>query len=186
MVQTSVSRRRQPCKITSDAAALDAARPRGEHLRRAIVGFYQDDVGDWVAELACRHGQHVRHRPPFDERGWILDAAQRAARIGTDLECPLCDRAELPEGLQLARTAGPFDPDTMPPGLRRTHTVAAGRWGRLRVVRGRASIQLEVDPPISRRLGVGDEQPIPPEVPHLVSVEEDGAVEIDFLVPPGE
>jgi hypothetical protein len=63
-------------------------------VEQAITGFHQDDAGDWVAELACGHGQHVRHRPPFRLAPWVLDEAGRAARIGSPLECPLCDRPE--------------------------------------------------------------------------------------------
>lgn len=153
-------------------------------MLRSIVGFHQDEVGDWVVELACLHGQHVRHRPPFQGRSWVLDDALRTGRVGSDLECPLCDRAELPEGLHLARTAGPFEADTLPAGLRRAHTVAAGRWGLLRAVRGGATIDLSVTPPIHRVLHPGETQPIPPDVEHLVTVTDDGVIEIDFLVPP--
>ena len=60
-------------------------------MRQLIAGFHRDDVGDWVAELACGHGQHVRHRPPFQPREWVLEEVGRRARIGTPLECPLCD-----------------------------------------------------------------------------------------------
>jgi Protein of unknown function (DUF3565) len=55
-----------------------------------IVGFHQDDEGDWIAELSCGHCQHVRHRPPFVERPWVLTEAGRAARIGATVECPKC------------------------------------------------------------------------------------------------
>jgi len=60
-------------------------------VRRAIVGFHQDDAGDWVAELACGHGQHVRHKPPFWIREWALTAAGRAAKLGAELDCVRCD-----------------------------------------------------------------------------------------------
>lgn len=61
---------------------------------RAITGYHRDDAGDWVAELECGHAQHVRHEPPFQWREWVLRPETRAARIGTPLRCPLCDRAE--------------------------------------------------------------------------------------------
>jgi hypothetical protein len=63
-------------------------------VERVIRGFRQDDAGEWVAELACGHAQHVRHRPPFQVRPWVLDDAERAARVGQRLECPLCDRSD--------------------------------------------------------------------------------------------
>ena len=56
-----------------------------------ITGFHQDAEGDWVAELACGHRQHVRHRPPWQLRPWVATAEGRAARIGQPSECPLCD-----------------------------------------------------------------------------------------------
>jgi hypothetical protein len=151
-------------------------------VRRRIVSFRPDDVGDWVAELSCLHRQHVRHRPPFDDRAWVLDDALRSARVGTDLDCPLCDRAELPPDLVIVRTAGPFDAESLPAGLRRTHTVAEGRWAILRVVRGKAGIEIELDPPLHRDVTPHDDQPIPPEVPHRVSVGPGAIIEVDFLL----
>jgi len=56
-----------------------------------MVGFHLDDHGDWVAELACGHRQHVRHRPPFQERPWVITEPGRRGRIGQPLDCPLCD-----------------------------------------------------------------------------------------------
>jgi Protein of unknown function (DUF3565) len=60
-------------------------------VERSIVGFHRDDHGDWVAELSCGHSQHIRHRPPFELRPWILDDETRNARLGTARDCPLCD-----------------------------------------------------------------------------------------------
>jgi hypothetical protein len=60
---------------------------------RAIVGFHQDAQGDWVAELSCGHGQHVRHRPPWTRRPWVVSAEGRGARLGQPLDCKLCDEA---------------------------------------------------------------------------------------------
>jgi hypothetical protein len=59
-------------------------------VQRAIVGYRQDEQGDWVAELACGHRRHVRHRPPFEIRPWVLDAEGRQQRLGTLIECGLC------------------------------------------------------------------------------------------------
>jgi hypothetical protein len=60
-------------------------------VKRAIVAYHLDDVGDWVADLECGHGQHVRHDPPWQLRPWILTAEGRAAFLGLELECRLCD-----------------------------------------------------------------------------------------------
>ena len=60
-------------------------------LERAITGYHQDDVGDWVAELDCGHQQHVRHRPPMQWREWVLEPEGRAAHLGTPLACKWCD-----------------------------------------------------------------------------------------------
>ncbi len=60
-------------------------------MLRAIVGFHQDDQKDWVAELACGHNQHVRHRPPWTLRPWVTTAEGRQAHLGQQLDCKLCD-----------------------------------------------------------------------------------------------
>ena len=64
-------------------------------MERAIVGFHQDAQGtqehDWVAELACGHNQHVRHRPPWTSRPWVTTAEGRRSRLGQTLDCKLCD-----------------------------------------------------------------------------------------------
>ena len=152
-------------------------------VQREIVGFRQDDVGDWVAELDCRHGQHIRHRPPLWPRPWAETPDGRAEHLGTTLDCPLCDRAELPDGLVIVRTAGPFNETTLPAGLRRKHRVASGTWGLLRVLDGRARFTLQTAPPMERDLIAGDQQPIPPDVIHAVDLTA-GSIEVDFLVDP--
>jgi len=62
-------------------------------MNREIVGFHQDEVGDWVADLGCGHRQHVRHRPPWTLRPWVVTPEGRRAHIGESLDCRLCDEA---------------------------------------------------------------------------------------------
>ena len=151
---------------------------------RTIDGFHLDDEGDWVAELSCLHNQHVRHRPPIQERPWVTSEGGRAERLGSPIECPLCDRLEPPADLELVRTAGPFDEETLPPALRRAHVVAEGTWGVLRVLEGAVVFTIETTPPKSIRVSQGEEQPIPPDVPHFVRVDEPARLAIEFLVKP--
>ena len=150
-------------------------------MRRTIEGFHRDDEGDWVAELDCLHGQHVRHKPPLWPRPWVETDAGRADHVGSTLDCPLCDRFELPEGLVLARTAGPFDEGSLPAGLRRDHLVADHTWGRLRVIDGEVAFRIAER---ELQLDAGAEQPIPPGVPHHVSAERRFRLAVDFLVAP--
>lgn len=135
---------------------------------RAISGFHQDDAGDWVAELNCLHGQHMRHRPPFQDRAWATDALTREARIGSSIDCPLCDRAEMPDGLVRSRTAGPWDELTFPKALRRSHRTAEAVWGLVKVTAGEVRFRMETSPLFEARLAAGTQQAIPPEVPHEV------------------
>jgi hypothetical protein len=60
-------------------------------VRRAIVGFHTDEEGHWVAELACGHGQHVRHDPPWQQRPWVITDEGRAGWLGRELDCRKCD-----------------------------------------------------------------------------------------------
>jgi tellurite resistance-related uncharacterized protein len=139
-------------------------------VERAIVGFHVDDEGDWVAHLDCGHRQHVRHRPPFQERPWVLEPAGRAGRLGAPLDCPLCDRNELPDGLDLLRTTPVWDHHSMPGGLKSEHRLAPGIWAVLTVDSGRAGLDWRDD---VTALVAGATQPIPPGVPHVLELLDD-------------
>lgn len=60
-------------------------------MQQLIVGFEQDEVGDWRAILACGHRQHVRHNPPLVERPWVLTEEGRRRFLCYPLECKRCD-----------------------------------------------------------------------------------------------
>jgi tellurite methyltransferase len=143
-------------------------------VAQPITGYHQDEVGEWVAELECGHNQHVRHRPPFQLRAWVLDPEGRAGRLGTPLDCPLCERAAMPDALRNVRITPTWDQDTMPSGLRRAHRIAAGTWGRIVVHDGRLRFAAATTPAIDVELGTGATQAIPPGVEH--EVEPLGAV----------
>jgi hypothetical protein len=65
-------------------------------MDRRIVGFHQDEQQDWVADLECGHTQHVRHRPPWQQRPWVITAEGRTSRLGIELNCKKCDEEESP------------------------------------------------------------------------------------------
>ena len=60
-------------------------------MHQAIVGFHQDEAGDWVARLGCGHNQHVRHNPPWQNRQWVTEESTRQQHLGTLLDCKKCD-----------------------------------------------------------------------------------------------
>lgn len=62
-------------------------------MKQRILAFNQDDLGDWVVELSCGHTRHVRHRPPWQNRPWVLTNEGREAMIGEMLSCGLCEHA---------------------------------------------------------------------------------------------
>jgi hypothetical protein len=64
--------------------------PNVTGIHRPIVGFHRDAEGDWVAELSCGHGQHVRHKPPWQLRPWVLTEEGRHEKMGTSLLCVKC------------------------------------------------------------------------------------------------
>jgi hypothetical protein len=59
-------------------------------LEQKIIGFHQDEHGDWVADLKCGHGQHVRHNPPWIERPWVVTKEGREGHLGDALFCKKC------------------------------------------------------------------------------------------------
>lgn len=62
-------------------------------VRRTIVEVEVEGPGAVVVTLDCGHRRHVRHRPPFEVHPWVLDARQRAARVGAEIECGRCEAA---------------------------------------------------------------------------------------------
>ncbi|MSQ77768.1 MAG: DUF3565 domain-containing protein [Nitrospiraceae bacterium] len=65
-------------------------------MKQKIVGFHQDEHGDWVADLTCGHGQHVRHQPPLSVRLWATTEEGRQGRLGSELNCLRCDEEGRP------------------------------------------------------------------------------------------
>ncbi len=63
-------------------------------MKRAITGYHKDENDDWVAELECRHNQHVRHNPPWILRPWVVTEEGRKAHLGKHLICKKCERNE--------------------------------------------------------------------------------------------
>ena len=137
-------------------------------MRRSIVGFRKDEHDDWVADLDCGHGQHVRHRPPFVVRPWVENAAGREARLGTRLDCLRCDRMEWPDNLVAYARTKEFDQDTVPGGLVSSHTTKAGVWARIHVLEG--AMLYRVGSPVHRdvRLVAPATVVVVPDVPHRV------------------
>ena len=149
-----------------------------------MTGFRRDEDGVWVARLSCLHTQHIRHEPPFWEAGWVEDDEERTERVGQLLDCPLCDRAEMPDGLAPVRTSATWDANTVPDALRRAHRVAAERWGLLEVEAGEVRFQADTHPPLDVLVTPARPQPIPPELDHHVEPTEGARFHVTFLARP--
>jgi hypothetical protein len=64
-------------------------------MNQRVTGFHEDEKGDWVADLSCGHGYHMRHNPPWLVREWVLTRAGREDFIGRFLNCLKCDQEAL-------------------------------------------------------------------------------------------
>lgn len=150
-------------------------------LLRPIDGFHQDDLGDWVAELRCGHGQHVRHRPPFWSRPWVLTAEGRAGKVGAFLPCVLCERFELPEGVRAYKRTRELDASSIPDGLKNNHSTKPGVWAVIHVLEGR--LRYVVDEPLAcdRILDPEHDGVIVPEILHRIEADGDVRFYIEFL-----
>lgn len=108
-----------------------------------ITDFRQDSEGDWVAELACGHAQHVRHRPPWQNRAWAVSEEGRASMLGAAIECPLCAMPGLPDAARPYRRTPTFTESTVPAALLRDHRTKPDVWGRIVVESGELEYHLE-------------------------------------------
>lgn len=63
-------------------------------MKQAIISYLKDDENHWVAKLACGHQQHVRHKPPWVVRPWVVTEEGRESMLGYELNCKICDLSE--------------------------------------------------------------------------------------------
>jgi len=66
-------------------------------MEQPIVGYHKDEEDHWVAELVCRHNQHVRHQPPWFNRPWVTTPEGRDSMLGFRLNCKKCDQGAPPD-----------------------------------------------------------------------------------------
>jgi tellurite methyltransferase len=147
----------------------------------AVTGFHQDDDGHWVAELACGHTQHVRHRPPWETRAWVTSEEGRAGHLGLDLACPFCRMPQRPAGLQEFQRTPEFTPETTPAGLRKSHRVALGVWAEIVVAEGRVVYVIEDEAGLVFVLRPGVTGMVAPQRPHHVEPESGSRFFVRFL-----
>lgn len=153
-------------------------------MQRAMRGFRQDAQGDWVAELECGHTQHVRHQPPFTLRPWVMSAEGRQERIGQTLECPPCDRSEMPPGYAAYRRTAAFRSGRIPEGLLRQHETKPGVWALLEVSSGSLDfIELIEGAERRTRVDAGGRALIRPSVVHRVEPHGEVEFSIEFWRP---
>lgn len=108
-------------------------------MERSIVGFHRDDAGDWVADLECGHTQHVRHRPPWQNRPWVTNPEGRREKLGARLDCHHCDMPNLPPDAVPYKRTDTFTQDTTPAKLLDHHRTKAGVWAKIIVEEGELS-----------------------------------------------
>lgn len=105
-------------------------------MKRTIIGYHQDELGDWVADLDCGHGQHVRHDPPLISRLWVLTEDGRQTRLGEQLNCVRCDELEWPENVVAYKQTAEFDELSTPQALLKKHNTKKGVWAKIQVLEG--------------------------------------------------
>jgi tellurite resistance-related uncharacterized protein len=139
-------------------------------MERSILGFHRDEEDNWVAELDCGHRQHVRHNPPFENRPWTTTEKGRKSKLGQQLQCPNCDRFELPEGFHTYKRTPEFDALSIPDSLRNAHSTKRGVWAKVRVSEGQ--LRYSVHAPLHQEfvLQPGNDGIIVPEVLHHVEL----------------
>jgi tellurite methyltransferase len=145
-----------------------------------VIAFHQDDDGAFVAELACGHAQHVRHRPPLENRPWVMTEAGRGAFIGTALPCSLCRMPKLPTDVSPYKNTAVFDARSVPAGLKRTHALKVDTWGEIVVEQGHVLYVLEDEGDLGIVLRPGIVGVIAPERPHHVEPDDDARFFVRF------
>jgi tellurite methyltransferase len=150
-----------------------------------IASFHRDPEGHWVAGLACGHSQHMRHRPPMESRPWVESEAERAKKIGAEIECPLCTMPVLPAALREYKRTASFSEGDVPAGLLREHGTKPGVWALIVVETG--TLEYTIEKPLRTfLLTPGVRGVIPPVVPHRVKLLGPVRFHVEFLRHPDE
>lgn len=160
--------------------------PREEQLLRTIVGFHQDQESHWVADLDCGHAQHTRHDPPFFPCPWVMTAAGRRSRIGTELDCGWCDGKTIPDGYAAYKQTPVFTAETIPSGLRQQHATKRGVWGLIHVVKGTLIYRIHHPFHTEETLDSQTQGIVLPEVQHDVQPSKDVRFYVEFWRRPEE
>jgi tellurite resistance-related uncharacterized protein len=136
-------------------------------VERKIVDFRLDEAKDWTAILSCGHPQHTRHRPPFENRSWVLSPSGRDSMKGKVLNCVRCDDFEIPDGLVRFKVTPEFSEATLPNALRSNHQTSEGIWGRIVVLEGQLLYSV-MSRDINLHLTPENPGVVVPELPHRV------------------
>ena len=153
-------------------------------MKRAIIGYHQDEEDDWVSELDCFHHQHVRNTPPFVNRPWVETKKGRDDMLGEVLECVCCDRRELPEGLVAYQSTPDFDEESVPKGLLNDHSTKKGTWGIITIASGEL-IYTVTEPAIRHfTLVKGDQGIVVPCMIHSVKPHGKVVFKVEFFTKP--
>ena len=149
-------------------------------MNRGIVGFEQDDAGDWIVGLSCGHRRHVRNEPPLSERPWVESAEGRATRLGTEIDCKRCDQSLMPKSHAPYKRTPDFDVSSVPNALTGRHDTKAGVWALIHVTRG--TLDYHVHAPFDRHEKLDPETPgvVLPEVEHHVAPSGDVSFYVEF------
>lgn len=137
-------------------------------MQREIIGFHRDHANDWVAELDCGHGQHVRNKPPFTNRPWVVTQAGRERHLGSILQCVRCDRLEMPEDVEPCAITPEYTEHSIPADLLCQHATQRGVWGQIVVCAGMLACIFESDELARLEIEAGQTACIPPLVVHRV------------------
>lgn len=147
---------------------------------RRILSITLEAADSGVAALDCGHRRHIRHRPPLERHPWLLDPAERDARVGQRIECARCDQLELPAGATCYKQTPEFTTATIPPGLLRDHTLKAGTWAQIVVLAGQLRYTLAAPLQRAQVLTPGVVGVVPPELPHAIEPLGEVRLRIDF------
>lgn len=132
-------------------------------MKRKIVCYHQvPNSGKWSAELDCFHRLHTTHQQD----------------LHTEVDCPLCDTLNFPEGLTAYKRTPEFTEQNIPKGLLNNHATKAGTWGKIRVLEG--ALTFTIDGQQAIELKATETSHIPPQILHAVKANNSVRFYVEF------
>ena len=113
-------------------------------MRRPIIQFESNRLGDDIATLSCGHSQRSQRNSLFINLTKIALEEISNSPIGVNLNCFQCDKFELPDHFVPYKKTPIFTEESLPVALTRDHSTKIGIWAKIIISEGKLRYRVDI------------------------------------------